>query len=232
MLVNKKYRALMKPFETIYKKAIQRCDGVEAVEEVLPKPRTVSQLKKLTDADCLSNMSRRIFQAGLSRQVIDNKWPGFIDVFHDFDIHFNRMMSDDALASLMDEKRIVRHWGKIQSVRHNAQTIHEFNEEQGGFVNTLAEWPSDNIVEFWHVLKKQFKQLGGLSGPYFLRRVKKDTFLLTGDVIRALDYWGAVNETPKNKKQLSHVQDCINHWQQESNRPYCQISMILALSVD
>ena len=222
----------MKSFETIYKKAIQRCDGEQAVEELLPKPRTVKQLKKLTDADCLSNMSRRIFQAGLSRKVIDNKWPGFLEIFHDFDIQFNRMMSDDALAALMDEKRIVRHWGKIQSVRHNAQMIDEFNEERGGFVKMLAEWPSDNIVEFWHLLKKEFKQLGGVSGPYFLRRVKKDTFVLTGDVIKALHYWGAVDETPKNKKQLRHVQDCMNEWQQQSDMPFCQVSMILALSVD
>lgn len=222
----------MKSFDYIYNKAIQRCDGEKAVEELLPNSRTLKQLKKLSDADCLSNMSRRIFQAGLSRKVIDNKWTGFLNVFHDFDIQFNRMMSDDELAKLMDEKRIVRHWGKIQSVRHNAQMIHEFNKERGGFVNTLAEWPSDNIVEFWHLLKKEFKQLGGISGPYFLRRVKKDTFLLTGDVIRALHCWGAVDEIPKNKKQLKHVQECMNQWQQESNKPYCQISMILALSTD
>jgi 3-methyladenine DNA glycosylase Tag len=222
----------MKTFKFIYDKAVKRCDGEKAVEELLPKPRTVKALKKLTDADCLSNMSRRIFQAGLSRKVIDNKWPGFLEIFREFDINFNRMMNDDDLAALMDEKRIVRHWGKIQSVRHNAQMIHEYNEEQGGFVNTLADWPSDNIVDFWHLLKKEFKQLGGISGPYFLRRVKKDTFLLTGDVIRALHHWGAVDETPKNKKQLRQVQEYMNEWQQECGRPYCQLSMILALSVD
>jgi 3-methyladenine DNA glycosylase Tag len=222
----------MQSFETIYETAIQRCDGVDAVESVLPEPRTEKELKNLTDADCLSNMSRRIFQAGLNRKIIDNKWPAFNEVFYDFDIDKVRMMSDDKLAALMDEKRIVRHWGKIQSVRHNAQTIYEFNEEQDGFVKTLAEWPSNNIVEFWHVLKKQFKQLGGASGPYFLRRVKKDSFLLTGDVTKALFRWGAIDETPKNKKQLQHVQNCMNEWQKESGRPYCQISMILALSVD
>ncbi len=222
----------MKSFEIIYENAIQRCDGVQAVEELLPIPRSEKQLKKLTDADCLSNMSRRIFQAGLSRKVIDNKWPNFLEIFHDFDIQFNRMLSDEALAALMDEKRIVRHWGKIQSVRHNAQMIHEFNDDRDGFVKMLTEWPCDNIVDFWHLLKKEFKQLGGISGPYFLRRVKKDTFLLTGDVIRALHYWGAVDEMPKNKKQLSHVQNCMNQWQEETGRPYCQLSMILALSVD
>lgn len=222
----------MKAFESIYETAVNRCGGVDAVEENLPQPRTVKQLKKLTDAFCLSNMSRRIFQAGLNRKIIDNKWPAFEEVFHQFDIDVNRMMSDEALAALMDDARIVRHWGKIQSVRHNAQTIHEFNEEQGSFVNMLADWPSNNIVALWDVLKKQFKQLGGASGPYFLRRVKKDSFLLTGDVTKALFRWGAIDETPKNKKQLQHVQDCMNEWQAESGRAYCQVSMILALSVD
>ncbi len=222
----------MKSFKSIYETAVERCGGIDAVEEALPKPRTVKQLKKLTDAYCLSNMTCRIFQAGLSRKIIENKWAAFEEVFYQFDINAVRMMSDDTLAALMDDARIVRHWGKIQSVRHNAQMIYEFNEEQGGFVNMLAEWPSDDIVSFWDILKKQFKQLGGASGPYFLRRVKKDSFLLTGDVTKALFRCGAIDATPKNKKQLRHVQDCMNIWQIESDRPYCQISMILALSVD
>ncbi len=222
----------MESFESIYKTAVKRCDGVEEVEKSLPQPRTTREIKKLTDAFCLSNMSRRIFQAGLNRKIIDNKWPAFLEVFHEFDIDFNRMLSDEVQEELMKDGRIVRHWSKIQSVRHNAQTIYEFNEEQGGFVNTIAEWPTDNIVDLLDVLKKQFKQLGGASGSYFLRRIKKDSFLLTGDVIKALFYWGAIDEIPKNKKQLRHVQDCMNEWHAESKRPYSQISMILALSVD
>lgn len=222
----------MKSFESIYEVAVDRCDGAEAVETILPKPRTTKELKKLTDAFCLSNMSRRIFQAGLNRKIIDNKWPAFEEVFHQFDIGEVRMMSDEVLVMLMEEKRIVRHWGKIQSVRHNAQSIHEFNEEQGGFVKILAEWPPDNIVALWDVLKKQFKHLGGASGPYFLRRVKKDSFLLTRDVVKALMVWGAIDEIPNNKKQKQHVQNCMNEWHAESGRAYCQMSMILALSVD
>jgi len=174
----------------------------------------------------------QFFQAGLNRKIIDNKWPAFVEVFHQFDIEVNRLLSDEALEKLMQEKRIVRHWGKIQSVRHNAQVIHELNEEHGSFVSYLAEWPSDNIVGLWDDLKKRFKQLGGASGPYFLRRIKKDTFLLTQDVIKALMRWGAIDEVPKNKRQKQHVQACMNEWHEESQRSYCQISMILAKSVD
>ncbi|MAS82832.1 MAG: 3-methyladenine DNA glycosylase [Legionellales bacterium] len=222
----------MQKFETIYGMAADLEGGVEALEALLPIPRTEKELKNLTNSFCLSNMSRRIFQAGLNRKIIDNKWPSFEDVFHQFDINAVRMLSDEVLQALMDEKRIVRHWGKIQSVRHNAQTIYEIDEEEDGFLNYVAEWPSSEIVEFWDVLKKRFKQLGGASGPYFLRRIKKDTFLLTQDVMRAMARWGAIDEEPKNKKQMNHVQECMNLWQEESQRPYCQLSMILACSID
>ena len=222
----------MQKFETIYGMAADLEGGVEALEALLPNPRTEKELKNLTNSFCLSNMSRRIFQAGLNRKIIDNKWPSFEEVFHQFDINAVRMLSDEVLQALMDEKRIVRHWGKIQSVRHNAQTIYEIDEEEDGFLNYVAEWPSSEIVEFWDVLKKRFKQLGGASGPYFLRRIKKDTFLLTQDVIRAMARWGAIDEEPKNKKQMNHVQECMNLWQEESQRPYCQLSMILACSID
>lgn len=222
----------MQTFENIFETAADRKGGAVALEALLPSPRTEKELKGLTDAFCLSNMSRRIFQAGLNRKIVDNKWPAFEEVFHEFDITAVRMMSDDTLQKLMDDARIVRHWGKIQSVRHNAQTIHDLNEELDGFVKMLAEWPADNIVELWGLLKKRFKQLGGASGPYFLRRIKKDTFFLTTDVMRALLRWGAIDEEPKNNKQKRQVQDCMNIWQEESQRPYCQISMILACSVD
>jgi 3-methyladenine DNA glycosylase Tag len=222
----------MQAFELIYEKALDRSAGSESFESDLPLPRSTKELKNLSDAFCLSNMSQRIFQAGLNRKIIDNKWPAFEQVFHQFDIDAVRTMSDESLDMLMSEKRIVRHWLKIQSVRHNAQVIHELNEEQGSFVNYLAEWPSDHIIGLWDVFKKRFKQLGGASGSYFLRRIKKDSFLLTSDVIKALMYWGAIDEVPNNKKQKQQVQDCMNEWHEESQRPYCQISMILALSVD
>ena len=109
----------METFETIYEMAVDMKTGVETLESLLPIPRTEKELKKLTNDFCLSNMTRRIFQAGLNRKIIDNKWPAFEEVFHRFDINAVRMMSDDELQVLMGEKRIVRHWGKIQSVSKN-----------------------------------------------------------------------------------------------------------------
>jgi hypothetical protein len=74
--------------------------------------------------------------------------------------------------------------------------------------------------------------MGGNSGPYFLRMAGKDTFVLTGDVVRALNRWGAVEGTPKGKAARRLVQEAFNRWVEETGRPLCQLSMILARSVD
>ena len=64
----------------------------------------------------------------------------------------------------------------------------------------LADWPGTEIVELWEALAKRFSQMGGNSGPTFLRMVGKDTFILTPSVAAALKHWGAVDAPPKNRK--------------------------------
>jgi 3-methyladenine DNA glycosylase Tag len=222
----------MTAFQTIFEEALFRLGDEGILKSKLPIPKTRDELRTVNDNDYLSIMSRRIFRAGLKHSMVDAKWPSFEDVFYGFDIDRVRMMSDDELEALMQDKRIIRHWGKIKSVRANAQTIHELLDEKNGVGEYVANWPADQIVDLWDDLKKRFTQLGGNSGPYFLRMAGKDTFLLTKFVIRALGKWGAIEEEPKGKKARQAVQGIINQWSEECERPICQISMILALSVD
>jgi 3-methyladenine DNA glycosylase Tag len=81
------------------------------------------------------------------------------------------------------------------------------------------------------LLKKQGAQLGGNSGPSFLRMVGKDTFLLTDDVVAALVAQGVVDKRPTAQRDLRAVQQAFNQWQQESGRPLCQISRLLSMTV-
>ena len=46
----------------------------------------------------------------------------------------------------------------------------------------IARWPATDIVGLWEALAKRFSQMGGNSGPSFLRMVGKDTFVLTYSV--------------------------------------------------
>jgi 3-methyladenine DNA glycosylase Tag len=219
-------------FQTVYEEALFRQGDEATLKAKLPVPKNKDELRSFGNNDYLSVMSRRIFRAGLKHSMVDAKWPAFEEVFHGFDINKVRMMSDEALEALLQDKRIIRHWGKIKSVRANAQAIYELCNEHDSVGQYLASWPADQIVALWDDLKNRFTQLGGNSGPYFLRMSGKDTFLLTPFVIRALIKWNAIEEEPKGKKAKNSVQEVFNQWSEEGERPLCQVSMVLALSVD
>jgi 3-methyladenine DNA glycosylase Tag len=206
--------------------------GAVALEARLPKPRPAAELKGTPDDRYLSQMSLRIFRAGLKHSLVDAKWPAFEEVFDGFEPHRVRAMSDEALEALLGDSRLIRHWGKLKSVRDNAAAIIAIGDEHGGFGAWLAEWPGDRIVELWEALAKRFNQMGGNSGPTFLRMVAKDTFVLTPSVIAALKRWGAADAAPKNRKDRAAVQSFFNAWAEETGRPLCQLSMILAASID
>jgi len=218
--------------QTIYDEAVILRGGEDKVLQRLAVPKTEQQLCALNDSEYLSIMSRRIFRAGLKHSMVDAKWPAFEEVFSGFDIDIVRMMSDEDLDVLMKDKRIIRHWGKIKSVRANAAVISEMQQEYSGFGDYISNWPGSRIVELWQDLKKRFVQLGGNSGPYFLRMSGKDTFLLTRDVVRALNRHAVFEGEATSIKARNRVQEAFNQWSEESGRPLCQISMILALSTD
>ncbi|HKK16580.1 MAG TPA: DNA-3-methyladenine glycosylase I [Gammaproteobacteria bacterium] len=222
----------MRSFNIIYEEAVLRHGSGEAVEKRLPVPSTPDELIKKSNAFYLDEMSRRIFRAGLRHNMVDAKWPAFRRVFHEFDIDKVRLMSDEQLEQLMHDKRIIRHWAKIKAVRNNAQAFHELLQVYDSAGSYLADWPTGQVIELWADLKKHFSQMGGNSGPYFLRMVGKDTFLLTDHVVKALTKWGEIDRRPAGKKSLAEVQDCMAQWSMESRRPLCQVSMILALTVD
>jgi 3-methyladenine DNA glycosylase Tag len=223
---------LVIPFEAIEERARERVGGVQALSERLPRPKSADELRALPDDRYLSQMSLRIFRAGLKHSVVDAKWPAFEDVFLGFEPRRVVAMSDEELEALLQDQRLIRHWGKLKSVRANAAAVARLAAEQGGMGAWLADWPRDNVVGLWDDLAKRFSQLGGNSGPYFLRMVGKDTFMLTPSVIGALNHWDAFEGTPKSKADRARVQDVFNAWVRASSRPLCQVSMILALSVD
>jgi 3-methyladenine DNA glycosylase Tag len=177
-------------------------------------------------------MSLRVFRAGLKHSLVDAKWPAFEEVFFGFEPRRVRAMSDEALEALLADRRLIRHWGKLKSVRGNAAAMLGVADEHGSFGAWLGQWPTTDIVGLWEALAKRFSQMGGNSGPSFLRMVGKDTFVLTHSVAAALKHWGAVAAPPKNRGDRTAVQAAFNAWAAETERPLCQLSLILAGSVE
>jgi 3-methyladenine DNA glycosylase Tag len=224
--------AIVIPFEAIEERARERLGGAQALVDRLPIPKSADELRAMPDDRYLSDMSRRIFRAGLKYSLVDGKWPAFEEVFMGFAPRRVVAMSDDELEALLEDKRLIRHWGKLKSVRANASAMIELAEQKGSMGAYLADWPRDDLVGLWADLAKRFAQLGGNSGPYFLRMVGRDTFILTDAVVKALNHWDAFEGTPKSKADRVKVQDVFNAWHRATSRPYCQLSMILAASVD
>ncbi len=219
------------PFATVFDTALSR-HGLAAVEARLPTPRNAADLAALPDDRYLSEMSRRVFRAGLKHSLVDAKWPAFEEVFFAFEPRRVRAMPDEALERLMADARLIRHWGKLKSVRDNAAAMVGIAAaEHGSFGKWLAAWPGDDITGLWEELAKAFSQMGGNSGPSFLRMVGKDTFVLSPSVVAGLKHWAGMMP-PKNRRDRAAAQAVFNGWAAETGRPLSQLSLILALSVD
>lgn len=220
----------MRSFADIYETAVQLRGGVSQLESMLPKPLSEANLQELPDQYFLSNLSRRVFRAGLKHDMVDKKWPMFESVFKGFDPLYCAMLSDEGIEQLMGDGRIIRHLPKIRSIRDNALFVREQANQYGSFGQYLATWPSDNIVELWLDLKRKGKQLGGASGPSFLRMVGKDTFLLTPDVVSVLMLEKVIDKHPTSKRDMLAAQAKMLQWQDESGRFLCEISRIVSFT--
>ncbi len=221
----------MTPFQPILEAAQARAGGAAALEARLPQPKTPAELRALGDDCYLSLISLRIFRAGLRHTMVDAKWPAFEDAFQGFEPRRLRMLSDEDLDVLLTDKRLIRHAAKIHAVRANAAALHEIAEQAGCFGAYLADWPGSDAVGLWDDLANRLRQMGGNSGPYFLRMAGKDTFILTPDVGRGLQAHGVVDRPPKGKGDRRKSQAAFNDWAAETGRPLSQLSMILALSI-
>jgi 3-methyladenine DNA glycosylase Tag len=213
------------------RKAAEKRLGVEGVAARLPQVKSPAQLKKLGDDRYLSLMSLRIFRAGLKHEMVDAKWPAFEKAFHGFDPKRVRAMSDEQVEALMKDAQLIRHLGKLKAVHANAATMCTLAEEHGSFAAWLAGWPSSEITKLWDALAKRFAQLGGNSGPTFLRMAGKDTFILTPSVVAALNHWGVIAGEPKGKADRAELQAAFNAWAEETGLPLSHLSMTLAASV-
>ncbi|MGE8297236.1 MAG: DNA-3-methyladenine glycosylase I [Pseudomonas sp.] len=222
----------MHDYKWLHEFCLNRFGSAKALEAKLPQPRSEAELRALSDDRYLSLISLRIFRAGLKHSLVDAKWPAFEEVFFGFDPEKVVLMGAERLENLMQDARLIRHLGKLKSVPRNAQFILDVRREKGSFGALIADWPVTDIVGLWKYLAKHGNQLGGLSAPRFLRMVGKDTFIPTDDMVAALKAQGVIDKAPTSQKDLAAVQAAFNQWQAESGRPLCQLSVMLAHTVN
>jgi 3-methyladenine DNA glycosylase Tag len=218
-------------FEAYWQQALSFHHDERSIKGWFPSVNSENTLTHTSDSEYLSHISRRVFRAGMKHSLIDQRWPAFEEAFWGFNPEACQLIDDARFEVLMQNKALIRHWGKMKTIPINAQMVADVSREHGGFGKFLAQWPGDDIVGLWTFLKMRGSHLGGDGGARFLRMVGKDTFVLSDDVVRVLINEGLVSKKPTSQKDLQATQQFFNALQAESQLPLSAISMVLALSI-
>jgi 3-methyladenine DNA glycosylase Tag len=129
------------------------------------------------------------------------------------------------------DKKIIRNFRKVQSIRDNAIMIADTcRREERCFGDFVAHWPSEDVIGLWLYLKTHGSRLGGNTGPYALRALGVDTFLLTRDVEDFLRLHGIIDSGIGSKKALQSAQSFFNDLQQQSGRSLGELSRMISFS--
>lgn len=217
-------------FAAIYARAAERKGGEKGLEYLVSQPLNSSEVKALTDDRVLSAMTKKVFQSGFVWRVIEQKWPEFEALFFDFEIEKVLLMSDEMLETRAQDKRIVRNLKKVMTIRDNALMLHDIQREHGSFGQFASQFSGASIIELWAYLKKHGVRLGGNTGPYTLRALGVDTFLLSRDVEGYFRAHQLITGGLNSKQSMRTIADTFAEWQQQSGRSLQELSQILAFS--
>tara|TARA_R110002124_G_scaffold106467_2_gene258239 strand:- start:14783 stop:15451 length:669 start_codon:yes stop_codon:yes gene_type:complete len=221
----------MRIFDEILAIAAERKGGVDAVLADIPMPLDADALAAIPDSLWLAQMTRGIMQAGISWRVVENKWPGIEKAFLNFDIGAISLQPDDWYYDLCEDTRIIRSPPKVRAVLDNAEFIRRVSAEHGSFGRKVGDWPAGDFAGLIDWLKTEGARLGGSTGPYVLRFMGKESYILSADVVARLVAEGVVDKEPTSKKAMAAVQAAFDQWRAESGHNLTVISRVLAQSV-
>jgi 3-methyladenine DNA glycosylase Tag len=124
-------------------------------------------------AGYLEALSRPVFQAGMSRLVIDSKWDGIRHAFAGFDPKVVAEYDQDDVERLLADPSVVRSKAKIEATVDNAQALIELDAEHRGFRRYLTSHATfeDAVAD----LKRQFRFIGDSGAYHFLWSVDEPT---------------------------------------------------------
>jgi 3-methyladenine DNA glycosylase Tag len=121
-------------------------------------------------ADHLEVITKAVFQAGMSWDVVEAKWDGFREAFERFDPEKVAALNPDDVERLAQDTRIIRNRRKIQATIDNAESMLEL-ERDGGYEDWLDS--RGDFLETVAALGKRFSFLGGFGSYYYLYVLKR-----------------------------------------------------------
>ena len=119
-------------------------------------------------------MSKAVFNAGFSYQVVNRKWKDIKEVFNEFDPQKISKWTVDEISVALDSPKIIRNSRKVNVIVSNANMFLELLEKYGSFNKYLKSFRNKPYEERRKILSKQFKWLGPTGAHFFLWSVGED----------------------------------------------------------
>ncbi|AZQ82674.1 DNA-3-methyladenine glycosylase I [Colwellia sp. Arc7-635] len=218
----------LEKIDDIYQRAAARKGGVANLNILLGPGNEDRLLAAIPDDRFLSEFTKKVFQSGFVWRVVENKWPNFEESFFNFNIEKVLMMPEEMMERKASDPKIIRNFNKVKTIKANGQMIFEQQRQGHSFAEFIAKWPSDDIIGLWAYLKKHGQRLGGNTGPYALRALGKDTFILSRDVEAYFRAHDIITGGIQTKSSLNAIQNSFNDWQKQCDLSLGQLSRLIA----
>lgn len=132
----------------------------------MPTGSPPDQIRPNSLDDYLEVMSKAVFQSGMSWKVVEAKWPGTREAFHNFDVRKVAALDDKDIDELTQDTRVIRNYRKLNAIVFNAQRMISLDDEYKGFKNYLRS--QDDFDATLNNIRKDFKFMGPTGIYYFL----------------------------------------------------------------
>ncbi|MCL7454654.1 MAG: DNA-3-methyladenine glycosylase I [Anaerolineae bacterium] len=126
------------------------------------------------DSGYFEELTRAIFQAGFSWDVIRDKWSGFQTAFDGFDLDTVASYGPPDVERLAADTGIVRNRRKIEATIQNARTMCDLVQEHGSFHAYLRSLDDLDYASRRKELSRRFKNLGPTGVFTFLWSVDEE----------------------------------------------------------
>jgi 3-methyladenine DNA glycosylase Tag len=128
--------------------------------------RPPTRIKPKGTSDYLAVMSQAVFKSGMAWRVVENKWDGIREAFHDFDVVRVASMDEPEIDALAQDTRVIRNRRKLNAIVSNAARMVELEAEHGSMKKYLRQ--AGDFEEQSKTLKRDFKFMGDFGSYYFL----------------------------------------------------------------
>jgi DNA-3-methyladenine glycosylase I len=136
--------------------------------ENLP-PWVYRDRKPEDDRTYFENLTRILFEAGMSWRIIANKWPNFPPAFSCFNIDEVAAYGAEDIKRLNGDASIIRNKQKILATLHNAREFQRIRRDHGGFKAWLESLEkSNNYYGVVKTLRSRMKRVGTSTAHIFL----------------------------------------------------------------